>query len=45
MKLNIAPPSPPVAKDDLIRFGVVGGDVKLGDALSTIDGPYCYIYE
>ena len=31
--------------DDPLDFGVIGNTIRLGDALSTVDGPYCYIYE
>lgn len=42
---RIVPPSDSVQADDPLDFGVTGNAIRLREAGSTIDGPYCYIYE
>ncbi|KAK3389896.1 hypothetical protein B0H63DRAFT_409761 [Podospora didyma] len=39
------PPSADVTADTPVELGVLHADYKLGEILSTIDGPHCYIYE
>jgi len=31
--------------DDLVDLGVVGGVYKIRDLMSSVDGPFCYVYE
>lgn len=39
------PPSAATTRNDYIDFGHAGGPPrKIGDLLSTVDGPFCYIY-
>jgi hypothetical protein len=45
MLANSAPASGPVTLDDYLSFGAVAADVKYRDIQSTIDGPFCYIYD
>ncbi|KAK3384125.1 hypothetical protein B0T24DRAFT_715884 [Lasiosphaeria ovina] len=37
------PPSANVTMQTPIELGVLGADMKLGDVLSTVSGPFCYI--
>ncbi|KAK3396232.1 hypothetical protein B0T20DRAFT_462703 [Sordaria brevicollis] len=39
------PPSPRVTLNTTIEFGVLDSSKKVGELVSTIDGPFCYIYE
>ena len=39
------PPSPPVTLNTTITLGALTSSVKVHDVVSTIDGPFCYIYE
>ncbi|KAM4062808.1 tyrosinase [Hirsutella rhossiliensis] len=39
------PPSPNVTTETLMDMGYAGGHVPVGDAMSPIDGPFCYKYE
>src|SRR5205814_2330988 len=41
--LNV-PPSPNVQLTDTIDISPLAPPVKVGDLLSTFDGPFCYIY-
>ena len=41
----IVPPSDKVTLDDNIDFGALARSVKMRDVMSTIDGPYCYMYD
>jgi tyrosinase len=41
----LAPPSANVTLDDYLGFGAVANQVKLRDIMSTIDGPFCYMYD
>ena len=41
--LNL-PPSADTTLDDIISLGYAGDSVRLGDTLSTTEGPFCYIY-
>lgn len=38
------PASRDATLDDLQDMGVNGGPIKLRDLMSTVDGPFCYIY-
>ncbi|KAF9638021.1 Tyrosinase [Lasiodiplodia theobromae] len=38
------PPSRNGTLDDLIDLGVNAPAMRLGDALSTVEGPFCYVY-
>lgn len=39
------PPSANTTMDDLLEYGwVVGEPLKIRDAMSTIAGPFCYVY-
>jgi tyrosinase len=38
------PPSRDATLDDLQDIGFNAGPIKLRDLMSTIDGPFCYIY-
>jgi tyrosinase len=39
------PPSPDTTKDDTVQYGYAAGPPrKIGDLLSTVDGPFCYTY-
>ncbi|KAK6542127.1 hypothetical protein TWF694_007894 [Orbilia ellipsospora] len=38
------PPSRNATLDDLIDLGVNAPAIKIRDAMSTLDGPFCYIY-
>lgn len=42
---KIVPASGPVTLDDTVDFGVVSKKVKLRELMSTIDGPFCYMYD
>lgn len=44
--LNV-PPSTNATLDDVIELGVnaAAKGIKIRDAVSTLDGPFCYIYE
>jgi len=39
------PPSRNATLEDLLYTEPVGPNIPIKDALSTIDGPFCYIYE
>jgi tyrosinase len=40
-----SPPSPNGTLDDPIELGYAGGDnITIRDAMSTVKGPFCYIY-
>lgn len=44
--LNNSPPSRNGTLDDLMNVGyVTEGSLSIRDALSTLDGPFCYIYQ
>lgn len=38
------PPSRNATLDDLIDLGVNGDAIKLRDTMSTLAGPFCYVY-
>lgn len=38
------PPSANATLDTIMPFGVLSTSQKLGDLVSTIDGPFCYQY-
>ncbi|OLN81434.1 Tyrosinase 12 [Colletotrichum chlorophyti] len=39
------PPSPATTRDDYLDYGYAAGPaLKIGDALSTVSGPFCYLY-
>ena len=38
------PPSRNATLDDLIDLGVKGDAIKLRDTMSTLAGPFCYVY-
>ena len=40
----IVPPSPNVTLETLQDMMVLGPNKKVGELVSTIDGPFCYIY-
>lgn len=42
--LNNNPPSKDGTLSDLLSLGVNAKDIKIGDAMSTLAGPFCYIY-
>ena len=42
--LNNVPPSRNTTKHDIIDLGVNAPKVRIKDVLSTLDGPFCYIY-
>lgn len=42
--LNNRPPSANATLQDKIWMGVVADTVTVGDVMSTVDGPLCYIY-
>ncbi|KAK5165792.1 uncharacterized protein LTR77_008715 [Saxophila tyrrhenica] len=45
LTLNNNPPSRNTTLDDIIELGVnAPKGIKIGDAMSTLDGPFCYIY-
>jgi hypothetical protein len=44
-RVNLAPPSNAVTLDDYLSFGAVAADIQHRDVQSTIDGPFCYIYD
>lgn len=46
MTLNNSPPSRNGTLDDIIDLGVntPDGGIRIGDAMSTMAGPFCYIY-
>lgn len=39
------PPSRNGTLDDILNVEPVGQNMKIRDALSTVDGPFCYVYE
>ena len=39
------PPTRNATLDDVLRLEPVGPNISIGEASSTIDGPFCYIYE
>lgn len=39
------PPSRNATLDDILDLGPLGPPLKIRDALSTVDGPFCYYYE
>ncbi|KXH67077.1 hypothetical protein CSAL01_01354 [Colletotrichum salicis] len=38
------PPSANTTMDDLLEYGWVGEPLKIRDAMSTVAGPFCYVY-
>ncbi|KAK1545570.1 hypothetical protein CPAR01_03072 [Colletotrichum paranaense] len=38
------PPSANTTMDDVLQYGWVGESLKIRDALSTVAGPFCYVY-
>lgn len=39
------PPSANTTMEDYLEYGWVGGNpLKIGDAMSTVAGPFCYVY-
>ena len=42
--LGNSPPSPEMTLDDMIPFGLVAPDQRLGDLMDTFKAPYCYRY-
>lgn len=38
------PPSKNGTLDDDLEYGVLGDKLKLGNALDTMAGPFCYVY-
>ncbi|TDZ34409.1 N-acetyl-6-hydroxytryptophan oxidase ivoB [Colletotrichum spinosum] len=39
------PPSPNTTREDVLDYGYASDSrIKIGDALSTLSGPYCYLY-
>lgn len=42
--LVVAPPSPNVTLDTELDYGVLAPKQKVGNVLSSIDGPFCYAY-
>lgn len=45
MTWQSVPPSAHVSLNDQLEFGVTGKKLKLKDAMSPIDGDFCYRYE
>lgn len=45
VRVLLAPPNANVTLDDYLGFGAVANQVKLRDIISTIDGPFCYMYD
>lgn len=43
--INNSPPSANATLDDIIELGVNAPGIKIREAVSTLDGPFCYIYE
>ncbi|KAK7962896.1 uncharacterized protein PG986_003721 [Apiospora aurea] len=43
--MNNKPPSDDATVDDTFDMGYNGGEVVLKDLVSTVAGPYCYIYQ
>lgn len=43
--LGIGPPSPNGTLDTTMDLGYNGGTYAIRDLVSTIDGPFCFIYE
>ncbi|PHH90273.1 hypothetical protein CDD83_4108 [Cordyceps sp. RAO-2017] len=39
------PPSPNATTDTIMELLYAGGKVRIGQAMSTVDGPFCYRYE
>lgn len=42
--LNNNPPSRNTTMDDILDLGFNAGEIRIGDTLSTLGGPFCYIY-
>jgi tyrosinase len=38
------PPSPDTTLQDIIDLGYAAPNIKIGDVMSTVGGPLCYIY-
>ncbi|KAK1711427.1 hypothetical protein BDP67DRAFT_406006, partial [Colletotrichum lupini] len=38
------PPSANTTMDDVLQYGWVGESLKIRDAMSTVAGPFCYVY-
>jgi len=38
------PPSAETTFDDYVRLGWVGADRQIKDLMSTLSGPFCYVY-
>ncbi|KAK4626285.1 Tyrosinase-like protein orsC [Fulvia fulva] len=45
LTVNNSPPSRNATLDDIIELGVNAPGMKIRDAVSTLKGPFCYIYE
>ena len=39
------PPSANMTLDDRLKMVFVGEDVRFGDLMSPMEGPFCYVYE
>ncbi|KAF2494294.1 Di-copper centre-containing protein [Lophium mytilinum] len=44
LTVNNSPPSRNATLDDFIDLGINAGPIKIRDAMSTIAGPFCYVY-
>lgn len=44
---NIAPvpPTPEITLDSGMEMVYAGGSVRVSDGMSTVDGPFCYVYQ
>ena len=40
----LVPPSPNVTLNTTVDFGILGAERSIGNLVSTIDGPFCYMY-
>lgn len=38
------PPSANTTMDDVLQYGWAGESLKIWDAMSTVAGPFCYVY-
>jgi tyrosinase len=43
--LLVDPPSPNVTLDTDVDFGVLSSQQRVRSLVSTIDGPFCYVYD
>ena len=41
---GLAPPSPNVTLQTDVDFGILAAKQKVGSLVSTVDGPFCYMY-